>query len=147
MLKFIKKFTDKKIDSVKVENKYFLADNSLIRLNKKLGHKPETLGLLLGEEKSGKFHPSLALLEIISKTSKEKVFVKDIGEIDFIYGKDLRSRHIEKIEGSDKVGFLKLIQNKNDENLGYAKIVKELDAPGFVLKSRLDRGDFLRREK
>ncbi len=147
MLRFIKKFTDKEIDFVKLDNKYFLKNSKLIELNEELGYKPEVLGLLLGEDKDGKFFPSLALLEILSKVSKERIILKGFGEIDFVYGKDLKKRHINRIEGETKVGFLKLIQNAKGENIGYGKIIKDLESSSVVIKNKLDRGDFLRREK
>ncbi|MBI4447510.1 hypothetical protein HY643_00875 [Candidatus Woesearchaeota archaeon] len=143
---FIQKFTQEKIEYTKIGSKYFLATKSLIQIKDKIKITPLLVGLYLGEEKEGKFAPSLALLEIIAKTSTNKVFIKDIGEMDFIYGKKLRSRHILKIEGETKVGFLKLIQNEHDENLGLGKISKEIKEGGTIIKNKMDRGDFLRRE-
>ena len=136
MLDFIKKFTDKKIEFEKVKNKYFLKND--LKLKNGNVFMP---GLYLGEDKEG-FKPSLGLLELLSKLTKEKVFVKDIGEIDFLFKKNLRPRHIERIEGENKVGYLKLVQNEHDENLGYGKLKKDKR-----LKALKDRGDFIRREK
>ncbi len=144
MLDFISKFTDKKLKFVKIGNKYFLENKSLSK--NKLDNKEKYFGLYLGEKKE-KFKPSYCLLDWLSKHSKEKVFVKDIGEMDFLYGKNLRSRHIKKVEGETKVGFLKLVQNENDENLGYGKIVGDFNKTNQVIKHRMDRGDFLKREK
>jgi len=137
MLEFIKKFTDEKIDYVKLNDKYYLKND--LELNSKKVYMP---GLLLGFIQDGKFLPSLGLLEILSGMTKEKIFLKDIGEIDFIFKKNLRPRHIERIEGENIVGYLKLVQNEHDENLGYAKLKKDKRA-----KNIFDRGSFVRREK
>jgi len=137
MLTFIKKFTDEKIDYIQIKNKYYLKND--LELTSKKVFMP---GMFLGETKEGKFLASLGLLDILSKMTKEKVFVKDIGEIDFLFGKNLRPRHIAKIEGETKQGFLKMVQNEHDENLGYGKLKKE-----WRLKNRIDRGSFIRREK
>lgn len=136
---FIEKFTDKKIDFVKIKSKYFLVSSELLKIKEKFSFEPLGIGIFLGEEKKGDFYPSLALLEILSKYSKEKVILNDLGELDFIYGKNLRERHILKVKGKS---YLKLVQNEYNENLGYGKL-KEKSA----LKNKLDRGDFLRREK
>ena len=106
MLDFIKKFTDKEIEFVKLKDKYYLKNDLSI------GNDHVFMpGLLLGEIKEEVFKPSLGLLELLSKLTKEKVFVKDIGEMDFLFRKNLRPRHIERIEGENKVGYLKLVQN------------------------------------
>lgn len=144
---FIKKLSNAKIEYIKLGNKYYLADEKLLQIDKSIGYEALAIGLFLGEEKEGIFYPSLALLELIAKDSSNKVIVNMIGEIDFIYGKDLKARHIKEVIGEFKVGYLKLVQNENDENIGLGKITKNLNEEGVVLKNKIDRGDFLRREK
>ena len=137
MLEFIKKFTNKEIKYVKVKNKYYLKND--LELSTSKVFMP---GLFLGENKDDKFKPSLGLLDLLSKLTTEKIFVKDIGEIDFLFKKNLRPRHVERVSGENKVGYFKLVQNEYDENLGYGKMKKE-----NRLKGLKDRGDFIRREK
>jgi ribosome biogenesis protein Nip4 len=144
MLDFVAKFTDKKIKIVKIGTKFFLENKQLAK--HKLDAKEKIFGLYLGEQKDT-FVPSFGLLNWLAEHSEEKVFVKDIGEIDFLYGKNLRARHVARVEGSTKIGFLKLIQNEHDENLGYGKIVGEFGKTNQVVKHRMDRGHFLAREK
>jgi len=139
--KFVSKFTDKKINFIKQDSKFFMASDKILDIVKKIKLKPSLIGNFLGEVKSDKFYPSLALLDWLSKNSREKVFVNKMGEIDFLYGKNLRKRHITAIGGVVKPGFLKLVQNEHNENLGYGKI-----AENGGIKNKLDRGDFLRRE-
>jgi len=145
MLDFVSKFTSTKIEFVKINNKYFLKDEQLAK--HKLPDKEKYFGLYLGEDVNDQFVPSFGLLDWLSDHSKEKVFVKDIGEMDFLYGKPLRARHVDHVEGETKIGFLKLIQNINDENLGYGKIVGDFTKTEQVIKPRMDRGLFLKREK
>lgn len=142
---FIRKFTKQSVDLLELDKKFFFVPDILKEI--RIETKPASIGLFLGEMKKGKFSPSLALLDIMAKTSNEKIVVKDIGEMDFLYGKDLRKRHIKNIAGEKKVGFLKLIVNDKNECLGYGKIVKELNSVGVVVKNILDKGDYLRREK
>ena len=82
---FVKKFTDKEIKFVKIGKKYFL-ENKKLEENR-LNVKEKFFGLLLGHEENDKFVPSFGLLDLISKMSNEKIFVKDIGEMDFLYGR------------------------------------------------------------
>ena len=141
---FVKKFTDKEIKFVKIGKKYFL-ENKKLEENR-LNVKEKFFGLLLGQDREGKFTPSFGLLDLLSKMSNEKIFVKDIGEMDFLYDKHLRVRHVLRIEGEKKIGFLKLVQNEHDENIGYGKYVGE-EGKIQVLKHRMDRGIFLKRDK
>ena len=142
---FAEKFTKEKISYKQIGKKFFMNNTRLEK--ERLEQKEKYFGLYLGEEKEGVFIPSFTFLEWLAKHSKEKIVVKDIGEMDFLYGKTLRTRHIDHIEGETKIGFLKLVQNSNEENLGYGKLTGELSQPGQILKPKLDRGLFLKREK
>ncbi len=142
---FVRKFTTHCVGYEQIGNAYYLIPKELKDI--KSFTKPVMMGLYLGEDKKDKFLPSLALLSLLAKTSTEKVYVKDIGEIDFIYGKDMRKRHIAKFEGETKIGFLKLVMNKNEECLGYGKIVGEKNSECVIVKNVLDIGDYIRREK
>ena len=144
---FAGKFTEKKIGYVKAGSRYYMADPALLKISRQLGCSVVLYGLFLGEDKGGKFLPSLALLDLLSKESDEKVFVNGIGEIDFLYGKGIKARHIAAVKGSSKAGFMKLVQNEHDENLGYGKITAELGSARAEIANLLDRGDFIRREK
>jgi ribosome biogenesis protein Nip4 len=139
--KFIKKFTDRTIEYDKVGKEYYYIPKQLKKIN--LPFKETFRGLYLGRDEN-KFLPSLALLNILAKLTDELIVVKDIGEIDFIYGKDLRERHIESIKGTIKPGFMKIVVNKHTECLGLGKIS---DIEPVKVKNILDIGDYLRREK
>ena len=146
MLKdFVAKFTEKEISYIKIGNKCFMENKTLEK--SKLEQKEKYFGVYLGQETETEFLPAFGLLDWLSENSKEKVFVKDMAEIDFLYGKNLRARHIDHVEGETKIGYLKLVQNLHDENLGYAKISGDFTKTQQVLKHKLDRGIFLKREK
>ncbi len=140
---FVKKFTDSKINYVKIKNNYFLENKSLEKY--RLDRDEDIFGLFLGEEKSGEFIPSFGLLEILTKHTNEKIIVNDMGEIDFLYKKNMRTRHVLEIKGKKMPKTLKLVQNKFDENLGYGQLAGNKNNKQ-VLKHILDRGLFLKRE-
>lgn len=142
---FVARLTEKKIDVVRLGEKYFLANKPLEKY--KLDARERIFGIYLGQNKGEIFVPSFGLLDWLSQHSKEKVFVKDIGEIDFLYGKNLRARHVERVEGKTEKGVPKLIQNKHDENLGYGVIIGDFTKTEQVIKHKMDRGDFLKRER
>ncbi|MDP3918570.1 MAG: hypothetical protein Q8Q35_01525 [Nanoarchaeota archaeon] len=142
---FVVKFTNKEIKFVKIGPKFFLENEELAK--HRLDVNEKIFGLLLGEEIDEQFVPSFGLLDWLSKNSEEKVFVKDMGEMDFLYGKHLRTRHIAKFTGDNKIGFLKLVQNMYDENLGYGKVCGDFEKTNQIIRHRMDRGIFLKREK
>lgn len=143
---FLSKFGIKKFDYLTVDNRFYLVSEELQKLAKEIKRQPDLIGLYLGEVKDGKFSPSLGLLSLMAKNCTEKIWIKDIGENDFLYGKNLRPRHIIKIEGTMKEGFLKIAVNEKNECLGLAKI-KKITGNEVSLRNVLDLGDYLRRER
>ena len=96
----------------------------------------------MGEIKDNKFVPGLALLDLISRYSDKKVFLNQKGQEMFLYGRDVFEENITK--GKDKEGFV-LVQNQQDENLGYGEMIAKKKKN--MLKCILDKGDFLRRDR
>lgn len=144
---FIRHFTKSGLFWTKIREKYYLADERLLKIAEKIDCKV-SVGMFLGEDIEGKFKPSLALLSLLSKFSSEKVFLNSMGEVDFVYNRrKLRKRHIASFKGSPSAGTLKLVQNELDENLGYCEVTGQLNTAEMEIKSLLDRGDFLRRER
>ncbi len=140
MLKFIKQFTDKEIKYVKVGNKYWQIQEQ----NKELKDFQHN-GIFLGEKKDNKFVPSIELINLIAKISDKKVFVKDKGEWQFLNGKDIVGRSIVKANVNKD---LVLIQNMNDENIGYGEVIRPLkEKNSIVINNILDRGNYLRIER
>jgi ribosome biogenesis protein Nip4 len=138
---FIKKFTDEDLGQiVKIRDSYYLVNDELMSVAGQIKDQPQQIGVYLGEDD----HPSLALIDVISKKSDRKLVVDDKGEFLFICGRDLMGQSIKK--SNVKEGLV-LVQNVHDENLGYGRIIGELNKKDtIVVKNLLDRGDFLRRE-
>ncbi|MEM0466837.1 MAG: hypothetical protein QXX20_04490 [Candidatus Thermoplasmatota archaeon] len=126
-------------------HQYFLANKYLE--NYRLPHPENVFGVYLGREKNNEFFPSFALLGILAQISCEKVIVSELGELDFLYGKNLKQKHIIKILGKKEDGCLKLVQNIHDENLGYGKLIQDSKSHSQVLKHILDRGIFLKLDR
>ena len=147
MLKrFIQQFSKTTIPSIKIGDAFFLKNDRLeeICLPK---IDPVLFGCYLGKNKNKEFHPSFNLLEILSDFTNEKIIVNDRGEIDFLYGKHLRKRHVISIKGSQKKNKLKLVQNQLDENLGYGLFIGISKDRAQILKHIIDRGVFIKRDK
>jgi len=142
---FVKRFTDHPIEYVKNHEQYFLKDTSLEHYF--LPQDAILIGLYLGKQQEQQFIPSFNLLDIIAQYSKEKVFVNDLGEMDFLYGKHLRKRHVVDIQGVLEPGRYKLVQNKYDENIGYGIYLGERRDSVKILHHILDRGIFIKRDK
>jgi ribosome biogenesis protein Nip4 len=136
---FIKKFTDKKIEYVLRGKTYFFVHGDNKLLAEKLN--PLYAGLPLGES-GEKFKPSVFLLEILSKSTNNKVFVNDKAEWLFLCGRDILPESVVKDNSREDVF---LIQNKEDENIGLGRKVTH-SGKSFI-KNIIDRGDFLRRER
>lgn len=135
---FIACFTHEKLAWRQRGRKYFIIPSEMLRHEKTIFPALSTIGLFLGETKNNAFFPSLALLTILAKQSQKKAFVTDKAAWLFLCGKDIQNESI--IKKNSKEGII-LVQNKNDENLGYGKITKT------GIKNILDRGDYLRRER
>lgn len=144
--KFIENFTEKKIENiVKIKYKYYLLENEAKNVFEKIPLDAEFVGTFLGEEKRGVFYPSLALLDILSKVSDKKIFVEEKAAWLFLCGRDIMGRGV--IKSNVNMGLV-LVQNRNDQNLGYGKISGHVHKRNdeIVVKTILDRGDYLRRE-
>lgn len=145
LTEFVERFTDHPIDYVKKHEQYFLKDTSLEHYL--LPQEAILIGLYLGKQQGKQFIPSFNLLGVLAEYSKEKVFVNDLGEIDFLYGKHLRKRHVADIRGVLEPGRFKLVQNRYDENIGYGIYLGEQRDSVKILHHVLDRGIFIKRDK
>jgi len=143
---FIKQFTTKTIEYIQIDEKFYKKNNQLKSL-KIPDRTPVLFGLFLGEIKKNTFYPSFNLLDLIAQDTDEIIIVNTWGEMDFLYGKYLRKRHIISIKGSQDKGGLKLIKNQMGETLGYGRFLGISDIKVKVANHILDRGVFLKRDK
>ena len=84
------------------------------------------------------FHPSIALLDVLGGVSARKAVVNDKTAWLFLCGRNVLKEGIVSCAASE--GHV-LVVNTRDEVLGYGKIT------GAGITNKLDRGDFLRRER
>ncbi|MHA2431196.1 MAG: hypothetical protein ACXACC_09245 [Promethearchaeota archaeon] len=143
---FIQQFSKISIPYKQIGNRFYLKNKRLDKIRLPM-LDPNLFGCYLGEIKNKSFHPSFNLLDLLSDYSEEKIHVNDHGEIDFLYGKHIRKKHIISIKGSTKKNRLKLVQNKHDENLGYGMFIGISENKAQILKHILDRGVFIKRDK
>ena len=151
IIEFVKKFCKNpdifEGEIIKIKNSFFLADAGLIEIKNRIKINPESIGIFLGEIKNSNFYPSSALLDIISKNSEKKIFLNKKTAWLFVCRRDVFGQGIVKAN-EKKIGELVLVQNENDENLGYGKIIADLsNKDKMVVKNYFDKGNFLRREK
>ena len=143
---FTSQFTKKPIPYIKIGTRFFLENKQLQPLLLSKGTL-ELFGYFLGEIKKKQFFPSFNLLDLLSEISDESVIVNEWGEIDFLYGKHLRKRHIIDIQGSLEKDCLKLVKNQFDETLGYGRFLGFSEKKAQIVKHVLDRGVFIKRDK
>jgi ribosome biogenesis protein Nip4 len=145
VFEFIKQFTEEEIAEkdekiIKVGDSYYLVKDELLEVMNGIGEECQHIGTYLGEDEK----PSLALLEMLAKKSRRKIFVDEKGGFLFICGRDLMGGSIKEWVVNEG---LVLVQNMKDENLGYGKVVGNFgNKDSIVVKNLLDRGHFLRRE-
>lgn len=138
--KFVENFCSFDLENIhKIGRRYYQADTEIWDYAQTINREIFGIGVFLGENKK-EFTPSLALLEIISKKSQKKVFVNPKGEWLFTCKRDVFQENI--IKKNVEKGIC-LVQNENDENLGYGILQK---GKKIMIKPLLDKGDFLRRE-
>ncbi|PIN80115.1 hypothetical protein COV13_04060 [Candidatus Woesearchaeota archaeon CG10_big_fil_rev_8_21_14_0_10_32_9] len=138
---FSSKFSNEHLDYIELKRNFFLESAELKNLRENIPFEPLSSGLFLGKDEKS-FKPSTALLEILSKSSTNKVFINDKAEWLFLCGRDAFKESIIKNRSFSEPF---LIQNERDENLGLGSFFKK-GKMEFV-KNAFDRGDFLRREK
>ncbi|MBW3015898.1 hypothetical protein KY330_05740 [Candidatus Woesearchaeota archaeon] len=144
--RFIKQFTDKRIKDIhRIGSEYFLISEELLKLKDKVKHELFAAGIFLGRLKAGRFYASPALIDLIAKYSDRKAVVDDKAEWLFLCKKDIFGKAI--IRSNVESGVV-LVQNRNNENLGYGKIVRKLNEKNkVVIKNIVDKGEYLRMER
>jgi ribosome biogenesis protein Nip4 len=141
--KFMIQFTDKEILDVKrIGRNFYKAEERLWNIRSGVDRDIYSIGTFLGEEKQG-FSPSPALLDLISRlpdAQSKKLFVNKKAEWMFLCGRNVLSDSITKNPNTLSEGLV-LVQNEDDENLGYGQFKKE---DTLIIKHILDKGRYLR---
>ena len=128
------------------DNKYFLISKDIQNIIKKT-KKPFYAGTYLGKARGKSFFPSINLLNMMKKKSRNKTWIDEKTEWLFVCGRDIFSEGIESSTKCVYKGIITFILNKNNEVLGFGKAVKGLSEKGVVIQNIFDIGDFLRRER
>lgn len=151
MQNFIQKFTNKKINFVKIDGDFYLSNPEFQKLNVPDDLTPQFIGLFLGSyDEEGVFEPSCALLDWIAKSSKLKIFVDSKAEWLFLCERDIFGQGIVKsnIDDNKFRNKMVLVQNEHDENLGIGRVIDSFSKKQTaVVKNILDKGIFLRKER
>lgn len=110
-----------------------------------LKNHPVYVGKCLGHLRGDEVIPSVGLLQLMGKQAQKRISVNDRGEWLLICGRDLFAETITSHKGVNK-GDIAVILNKNDECIGYGKVVAPFDTKKVVVKRMFDLGDIMRRE-
>ncbi len=128
---------------MKIKKSFFLANSEQVDLLNKTSLEAEHIGVYLGREADKRFIPSINLIDMISKNSDKKIYVDAKGEWMFLCKNNILQIAIKKKNLSVRKNELVLVQNMNDENLGYGLFIDETHV---AVRGLLDKGDYLRRE-
>ncbi|MBN2421158.1 hypothetical protein JXB27_02670 [Candidatus Woesearchaeota archaeon] len=137
---FTRQFTkDKVSDVIQLKRNFFKFNEDLMKLKDKIGREPFAIGTFLGSGKP--FHPSSALLDWLGDRTNNFVVVDKRAEWLFLCGRDV---FVQSILEKNADSGLVLVKNQLGEVLGYGEMTKNKKVP---LKNKMDKGDFLRRER
>ncbi|ODV63785.1 ribosome biosynthesis protein NIP7 [Ascoidea rubescens DSM 1968] len=112
-----------------------------------------SLGICFGKfTKTGKFRLHITSLEYISKYAKYKIWIKQNGEMPYLYGNNVLKAHIGKMSDDIPEHAGVVIFNMNDIPLGFGVSAKStidtrnLQPNGIVAFRQADIGEYLRDE-
>lgn len=128
------------------DNKYFLITKDIANIIKKT-KKPFYAGIYIGKARGKKFFPSVNLLNMVKKKSRNKIWVDKKAEWLFVCGRDLFAGGIKRITNNVHKGIITFVINMHNEVIGFGKVAKGIKEKGVVVDNIFDIGDFLRRER
>lgn len=130
---FVAQFTDDQIPYVQHGQRLF-AQGAQLDVDAPLVYTTTRYGRV---DRKG-FHPSIAFLDVLAQHTDRKAVVNDKSAWLFICGRNVLKEGI--LENPADTGPV-LVVNQRGEVLGYG------DVQGAGITNKLDRGDFLRRER
>ncbi|MBW2978481.1 hypothetical protein KY304_00015 [Candidatus Woesearchaeota archaeon] len=150
MKEFISLFSREKMfdenDILQLRSDYYLVNSKLRKILKQTQHSASFIGIYLGKRKKS-FVPSPYLLNKLKKSAKNKITVSDKGAWMFICRKHIYARSVVNFNQNQKFGDFVLVLNKNDECLGYGKVINKFSSKKVAVQNIFDIGDFVRRER
>jgi ribosome biogenesis protein Nip4 len=146
---FTSQFTSEKIEDIMwISDECYRADKGLQDASNKIvrafDKRPYAIGTFLGKRGKRGFAPSIALIDIVAAKTDKTAMIDDHSAWLFLCGRDVFGK---SVLSSNATRGLVIVINKKKEVLGYGEIVNPLHMnETVVIKNKLDRGDFLRRE-
>ena len=137
-----------------IKNRVYLLSTSLLKQSSAFAK--ELLlhcGVCMGQfTKTGKFRLAITALDTLAKYSTHKVWLKNSGEQNFLYGNHVLKAHIARIsENTSKYSGV-IVMNLNNVALGFgvlAKAAEELktaEPSAIYVFNQADLGEYLRIE-
>lgn len=112
-----------------------------------------SFGTCIGKfTKTGKFRLHITSLDILSKYTKYKIWLKPSGEQSFLYGNHVLKSHIARITEDTPQHSGIIIYNVNDVPLGFGTTakstleLKDTDPNSTIVFNQADVGEYLRAE-
>ena len=133
---FVSWFGEAEISSLVVDGRFFLRSEKLSSAQLNCDGL-RVCGLLLGQMNDQFFSPSFGLLQYLADCSVGSVVVNGYGEIAFLYGKDVRKRHVVSVSGSENKDEPKLVVNTFGDVLGFGFLAS--GSSSKILVNALDR--------
>lgn len=130
---FVEEFTDQEIPFMQHKQELY-APGEVPAIDETLVYTTTRYGRV---DRKG-FHPSIAFLDVLSEYTKRKAVVTEKAAWLFVCGRNILKEGIVDLAVDE--GQV-LVTNQRGEVLGYGKIT------GAGITNKLDRGDFLRRER
>lgn len=130
---FVAEFTDEEVESQLIGQELYVP-SEVLDVDAELVYTSQRLGRI---DRKG-FHPSITLLDLLNSLTERKIVVNDKTAWLFLCGRNVLKEGI--VERGAEEGHV-LVTNERGEVLGYGKIT------GAGVTNKLDRGDFLRRER
>lgn len=137
-----------------VRDRVYYMSERIMKLCSNIG-KDELLeaGVLFGKfTKGGKFRLSITCLDYLAKYARHRVWIKNNGEMPFLYGNHVLKNHIGRMTEDIPQYAGVIIVNMSDVALGFGVAsrgtlqTKDLEPTAVVILNQADVGEYLRTE-
>lgn len=137
------------------KNRVYYVSENLIRHSSSINKKKlSSLGVCFGKiTKKGKFKLHITALPYLAQYAKYKLWIKQNGEMSFLYGNNILKAQIGKISDDVPEHAGIVVYNINDIPLGFGisskstNEIKNLQPTGIVVLRQADIGEYLRSEE
>lgn len=137
-----------------IKSRVFFINHELVKLSTNVP-KEEILcaGIQVGKfTKGGKFRLNVTCLDLISRYSANKIWVKSSGEMPYLYGNHVIKAHIARMTENIAQYSPVCVYNLQDLPLGFGVAArgtlqtKDLEPTAVVIFNQADTGEYLRTE-